>query len=485
MIKKTNTSKKVHLIGICGAGMSALAVLLKESGWQVTGTDEGFFEPIPSYLKKNEILFYKKYNKKNVPQDADLIVIGNNIPLSIEENSEKKCAVKLGLKMQSLPETLAMLSKNTENIVVAGSAGKSTVTGLLSWCLFEGKKDPSYFIGALPLDLKNSSHLGKGKEFVLEGDEYTSSKNDPRSKFLHLNPTSVLLTSIQHDHVNIFPTEKSYKEPYKKLMQKIPKKGLLVYSLDGKNNKEISKYAQSKIVSYSLNQKTANWYAQNVKYGIQSSFDLMHEGKKVITVKTKLLGKHNIENIIGAGAFLLEKKKITPKVFAEAINSFHGIKSRIELKTKKSIIPVYEGFGSSYEKAKTIFDALRLHFRGHRIIAVFEPHAFSWRNKKFLKWYQTIFNNVDEVVMLPATSHGKKAKNQLTSTEVWKEAKKYAKIHTALGEKEALQILSKITKENDVVALVSSGSLFGLNNSVPKLMEKKFPSAIDLRARPK
>lgn len=465
--------KKVHLIGICGTGMSALAVLFKESGWQVTGSDENSFEPIPSYLKKNKIVFYKKYSEKNVPKDASLIIIGNNIPLSLEDNAEKKYAVESGFKIRSLPEALAILSKNKENIVVVGSSGKSTVTAILSWCLIKAKKDPSYFIGALPIDLKNSSHLGKGKDFVLEGDEYTSSKTDQRSKFLHFNPKSVLLTSAQHDHINVFPTEESYQEPYKELVRKIPKDGLLVYSLEGKNNIEIVKHAKCKTVSYALEDKNTDYYAKNIKYGLESSFDLIHSGKKIITIKTKLLGKHNIENIIGAGALLLENKKITPEVFSKAINSFHGIKNRIELKTKNSKVPVYIGFGSSYEKAKSIFDAMYLHFPTRRLITVFEPHAFSWRNRKFLKWYKDIFDNVDEVIILPATGHGKKAKDQLTTTEVWREAKKYKKVHTAHGEKETLKILQKIVKQGDVIALVSSGLMFGLTSSIPKFIDEK------------
>ena len=465
-------NKKVHLIGICGSGMSALAILFKESGWKVTGSDEGSFEPVLSHLKKNKIIFYKKYDKKNVPKNLDLVVVGKNVPLSAEVNPETRYAVKSGLKIQSLPEALAMLSMHKENIVVVGSSGKSTVTGLISWCLFKSKKDPSYFIGALPLDLKNSAHIGKGKEFVLEGDEYPSSNTDKRSKFLHLNPASVLLTSAEHDHVNIFPTEKSYKETYKKLMTKIPKNGLLVYSLDGKNNKEIAKYAKCKKVSYALNNKRANYYAQNIKYGMQSSFDLMNKGKKIIAVKTNLLGKHNIENIIGAGALLFENRKITKEVFRRAINSFHGIRNRIELKGKNTTIPIYQGFGSSYEKAKSIFDTLHLHFPKRRIVIVFEPHAFVWRNRKLLKWYRNIFNNVDEVVMLPATSHGKGAKDQLSTSEVWREAKKYKNIHTVRNEKEGLNIIKKIVKKNDIIALVSSGRLFGLTDSVPKFFAR-------------
>lgn len=486
MPKNKKIKKRVHLIGICGSGMSALAVLLKEAGFKVTGTAEDFFEPIPSYLKRNGISFYKKFNEKNIPKDADFIVVGNNAPLSIEENRETRYAVKSGFKIYSLPEALAMLSKDKENIVVAGSFGKSTCTAILAWCLTKAGKParhatqldagggPSYFMGAMPLDLKNSSHLGKGKDFVIEGDEYSSSKTDKRSKFLHFNPSLVLLIATSHDHINMFPTEESYKTPYKKLMAKIPENGLLVYSLNGKNNKEISRYAKCRKISYALDDKKANWYAQNIKYGMQSSFDLMHKDKKVITIKTELLGSHNIENIIGAGALLLENRKITPKTFSKAITSFHGIKGRIELKSKKMSIPVYEGFGSSYEKAKSIFDALHLHFQNKRIVAVFEPHAYSWRNRKFLKWYKTIFDNIDEVVMLPATGHGKKAKDQLTSTEIWKEAKKYKKIHIAHDGKEALQIIKKIIQKNDVIALVSSGPLFGLNKSIPKLVEKLF-----------
>ncbi len=485
--KKIKGGKKVHLIGICGSGMSALAVLLKESGFEVSGSDDYTLGPIPLYLKKNKIILYKKYSAKNIPEDADLVIIGNNIPLSPEENPEKARAVESGVKIQSMPEALAMLSKNTENTIVVGSSGKSSMASLISWCLVKNKKpaspaggparrggDPSYFIGAMPLDLKASSHLGKGKDFIIEGDEYTSSKTDSRSKFLHFEPSSVVLTSASHDHVNIFPTEESYKEPYKKLVAKIPKDGLLVYALDGKNNQEIVAHAKCKTVSYGLNSR-ADWYAENINYSIKSTFALMHKGEKLTEIQTTLLGKHNIENIIGAAALLLEKKKITPKVFAEAIASFHGIKGRIELKTGNSTVPVYEGFGSSYEKAKSIFDTMRLHFPARRLIAIFEPHAFSWRNIKFLHWYKDIFENVDEVIMLPAASYGKKAKDQLTSLEVWQEVKKYKNIHIAKNKKEGLGVISQMIKEDDVIALVSSGQLLGLNESVPKLIEKMFP----------
>ncbi len=478
--KKIKENKKVHLIGIGGSGMSALAVLFKESGAEVTGTDASASEEFEAHLKKNNIPFEATYDEKNIPKDVDLVIVGNNAPFSAEVNPETKHAMDSSCKIMSMPEALAELSKDKENIIVVGSSGKSSTTGLLAWSLTQAKKDPSYFIGALPIDLPNSSHLGEGSEFVIEGDEYTSSKTDNRSKFLHFDPKAVILVSAAHDHINVFPTLESYLKPYKELAAKIPKDGLFVYALNGKNNEEIAKHVKCRKVSYSLSDESADYYAKNIKHDMESSFDLMHrqEGNenKVTTIKTKLLGNHNLENIIGTGALLFEDKRVEPEAFAEAINSFHGIKNRIELLNKDSALPVYQAFGSSYEKTKVFFDTLQLHFPKHRIVTVFEPHAFSWRNRKFLGWYKDIFDEVDEVIMLPAASYGKLAEDQLTAEEVWEEAKKYKNIHIAKNEKEGLQLIEKIVKEGDIVALVSSGLLLGLDKSIPKLLEKKFPT---------
>ena len=466
--------KKVHLIGICGAGMSAVAVVLKRGSWKVSGSDEGFYEPISGYLRKNKISFFGNYSAKNIPRDADLIVIGNHAKLVPESNAEVKAAFASGIEIKSLPEMLAMFSEGKNNLVITGSFGKSTCTALLAYCLIKTKKNPSYFIGAVPIDSKQSLHLGKGKEFVIEGDEYRSSNWDNRSKFMHFSPSSVLLISAEHDHINLFPTEKSYKEPYKKLVAKIPKGGLLVYANKAKNTKEIVKYAKCKAVSYSLNNKSSDWHAQNIKYGLYTSFDLMNKGEKITNIKTKLLGNHNIENIIGGGALLLEQKLIKPVEFAKAIKTFSGIMRRIELKTKKSIVPVYEGFGSSYSKTKVIFETLKLHFPKKKIIAVFEPHTFSWRNREALKWYKDIFDGISEVILLPPPMHGKGTHDQLTYDQIFKAIPKSINKYKARTEKESLDLIKKITNKNDIIVLISSGSLLGLSKSIPNLIERLF-----------
>jgi UDP-N-acetylmuramate: L-alanyl-gamma-D-glutamyl-meso-diaminopimelate ligase len=460
---------KAHLIGICGAGMAALAILLRDAGYEVTGSDEEVFPPISDYLRENNINFTVGHKDENIPADATLIVIGKHSGLAEEDNAETMAAIKSGIKVVSLPVALAMLSTETENILAVGSFGKSTMSALLAYSLTNAGIDTSYFIGALPIDLKNSSHVGKAKEFVLEGDEYPSSNTDISSKFLHLNPAHVILTSGEHDHVNIFPTETSYIEPYKKLVAKIPSSGLLVYAKNGKNNTEIIKSSTGQNISYGVDDAGADWYAENVKYGMETTFDLANHGNKIVSLKTTLLGKHNIENIVGAGALLLETKKVNPEAFAKAITSFHGIKRRIELINNNLDNPVYEGFGSSFEKTRAIFDALHLHFPNRRLVCVFEPHAFSWRNRNFIHWYKKIFEGVDEVIMLPAVSRGKKDADQLDTPEIWAEAKKHFPIQTASTENEALQLLKKIVKKSDIIAFVSSGPMLGLTKSIPKL----------------
>ncbi|MEX2029108.1 MAG: Mur ligase family protein [Candidatus Paceibacterota bacterium] len=476
-MKQKNKAKKqkAHLIGICGAGMSALAVLLKESGYEISGSDSGSYEPILSYLKKNKISFFKKYSAKNIPKRANLIIIGKHSELT-KKNPEVRESFRSGKKVMSLPEVLAILSREKKNIIVAGSFGKSTTTALISFALQKSGKNPSYFIGAVPINSSKSSHLGGGKDFVLEGDEYPSSNWDKQSKFLHLSPFSVLLISTEHDHVNIFPTHASYKAPYRKLMAKIPAEGLLVYSYEDKGAREVAKYAKCKKVSYSLHNKKSNWYTKNIKYGAETSFDLMRKNKKIAQITTPLLGNHNIENIVGAGAMLLEEKKITPRDFTKAVKIFRGLKRRLELLNPGSAIPVYEGFGSSYEKTRSVFDALRLHFPKKRIVTIFEPQTFSWRNKGAKKWYKNIFDTSERVVILPPSKHGKKTHDQMSFSQIIQEVKKnHNEVYRASNEKEALSLLKKLTKKNDIIVLVSSGSLLGLSTSVPKLMEKLFP----------
>jgi len=468
--------RKIHLIGICGKGMSALALMLQQKDFEVTGSDEGFYDPVASLLVKHKIKILTPHRKENIPPEADLIIIGRHAKLTREANEEVKQAFQSGIKIQSMPEALGDLARDTENTIVAGSFGKSTMAAILSWTLMSAGKDPSYFIGAIPLDFEKNSHLGTGKNFIFEGDEYPSANWDNTSKFLYFRAKDLILISGEHDHLNVFKTEKDYLKPYKELVSTLTEDGLIIASADGKNIKQIIQKSKSKIIYYSFEKKNT-WHAHDIKYGVKTCFELWNKNKKITNLETNMLGQHNIENIIGVSAYVLEKRLITIPQLQKAISTFRGISGRLDLKTEESEVPVYESFGSSYMKARADFKAIKTHFPNKKLITIFEPHTFSWRNTGAKKWYKDIFNTSSSVIILPPPEHGKETHNQLTFSEIIKEIKKNNKnAYKATEEKEVLNLLKKITKKDSIIALVSSGSLLGLTSSVPKLMEKMFPS---------
>src|SRR5688572_30384915 len=165
-------SRKAHFIGICGAGMSGAALLLREAGWEVSGSDDGFYPPVSDLLQKAELPCRSPYDPANIPPDCDLVIIGKHAKLVPESNLEVRHAFEMRdrgqVEVKSYPEALQALTKDRHPIVVAGSYGKSSTTALLAWILSDSGKDPGYFIGAVPIDFESNARLGMGPHFVLE-----------------------------------------------------------------------------------------------------------------------------------------------------------------------------------------------------------------------------------------------------------------------------------------------------------------------------
>lgn len=454
--------------------MSATAKLLRDSGWEISGSDDGFYAPVSNYLKKQKISFTEGYQKENIPKNVDVIVVGKHAKLTSEENEEVKEAFDNHTSIRSFPEVLNNLSRETENIVVCGSYGKSTCAALLSWCLISAGKDPSYFIGAIPESPDSSSHIGKDKTFILEGDEYPSSNWDKTSKFLYLNAKDILLTPLAHDHVNVFSTIEEYLLPYRELIALQPREGLLVACLDGDYAEEIILPHDNK-TTYAL-EREADWTVSNIEWGDKTSFDILNDGKKIVRLTTELLGKHNIQNILGVAALLLSKKLVTKTELQKGIETFLGIKRRLDLKSKKTSVKIYEGFGSSYHKALAAISAIKLHFPERRLVIVFEPHTFSWRNREALPWYEEIFKDAAEVFIYKPPLHGADTHKQLTLNEIVEKVKESGVSVTGFEEtEEAVRKMEKDLKTDDVILLLTSGDLGGLIEDIPALAEKKFP----------
>ena len=292
---------------------------------------------------------------------------------------------------------------------------------------------------------------------------------------MHYHPHSVLLTSATHDHVNVYPTHEEYLTPFKKLIERLPKNGLLVANAGEEHSFALSKQFAGKTVTYGMTQD-AQWYPDKIKYGLRTTFDLMRGAAKITELTTELLGAHNIENIVAVSALLLEKGLLTPQGLAAGTASFEGVKRRMELLSPRSTVPVLEGFGSSYEKARSAMEAMKLHFPNRRLVVVFEPHTFTWRNYAALYRYDDVFAGADKVYIYEPASQGAATHAQLTQNEIVSRVQAAGVDAEAITNPDAaLETIGNELRSDDCVLLLTSGELGGLIKTLPALVEKKFP----------
>ncbi len=457
--------------------MSAVATILKERGYNVTGTDAVFYPPISDYITTQGFQVGHTYSADNVTTDTEFVVVGGSAKSNPADNPEISRAIELGIPVRTFAEVLGELSKESETIVVAGSYGKSTMTALIAHCLMSAGKDPSYFIGALPVDKSAPAHAGTGRYFVIEGDEYINSGLDHRSKFLFFKTSNAVFISAEHDHVDIFKTPEDFQNAFAQLLARVPQDGTISACTDNPHVKELIEPYQSHAETYGLDTHTnPRWSARDIVHSEQSTFTLTRDGEPVCALSTTLLGNHNIQNIIGAASMLIGKNILTPEEFANGVLSFKGVERRLDKKTAHSSVLVYEGFGSSYDKARSAISALRTHFPNRRLVVVFEPYTFSWRNRATLHWYRDVFEGAEHVFIYPPRPPSPQTE-QVSHEEILAEANRGSvPAHAIHDEQSGLSALQQILTPNDVVLLLTSGNLGGLIASIPKLCEEKFPA---------
>ena len=246
--------------------------------------------------------------------------------------------------------------------------------------------------------------------FLLEGDEYPSSNTDNRSKFLHYHPSHVLLTPLAHDHVNVFPTVPEYLAPFHQLFSMVPDDGVIVASTGGELSEQFLVAQKRPIVTYGI--AKGEWQAADIRWGERTRFALTRAGKKVVDVETGQLGLHNIENMVGIGAFVLTRGLASAEAYAKSMASFRGIRRRLDRKSEKTKVAIFEGFGSSYDKARSAIAAMKQHFPDRRLIAIFEPHTFSWRNRAAMHWYDNVFEGCEKVFVYEPATQGAGAQDR-------------------------------------------------------------------------
>ncbi|HYE47026.1 MAG TPA: Mur ligase family protein [Caulobacter sp.] len=463
--------RHIHFIGIAGAGMSATALMMRDAGHVIGGSDEEAFPPISTYLETLGIPFRRTLAAENIGPEIDLVVLGGSAKLHGEANPEYAEARRRELPMTGFPQLIAEQTKDRDVTLVAGSFGKSSCTALLAHVLREAGKDPGYMIGAIPAGGGPTGAWGTGP-MILEGDEYIVSQTDRRSKFMLYDVDHLLLTSLVHDHLNVFPTYPEYEAPFRALLARIEPRATVVLR-DSPALRAIAEGCAADPVWYGT-APGEGWYCQDVTFGETSTFTLVAPDGATLDLQTQLLGAHNIENIVGVAAFLLTRRLVTEEELRSAVASFQGIRRRLDRLTTTSRVPVIEGFGSSYEKARSAIEAMPLHYPGRPLVVIFEPHTFSWRNREGLAWYDTVFDKVSRVIVIPPPVHGAASHSQLTHDDIL--ARINAAGVRAVGAATPSEVEAQLNDltGDEVVLLLSSGPLLGLPASLPALMDGRF-----------
>lgn len=460
---------RIHFTGVAGAGMSAVALMMRDAGHEVSGSDEDVFPPMSTYVEGLGFPFHRRFDATNLPDGLDVLVLGTSAKLGAESNPEVAAARARGVRVTTFAEMLGEATRTREVTVVAGSFGKSSCTALLAHVLRHAGADPGWMVGAISPSLPETGHWGCGP-VVLEGDEYIVSGADRRSKFALYHPDHLLLTSLIHDHVNVFPTFADYEAPFRELLRTIPAEGVAVLR-DHPAIRAVARETAARIVWYGA-EPCDGWFSQDVAFGETTTFTLVGPGGRRLALRTSLLGAHNVENVVGVAAYLLERSLVEEGALAAALESFGGIRRRLDRLTTVSRVPVIEGFGSSYEKARSAIEAMRLHFPDRPLTVVFEPHTFSWRSRDALAWYDTVFEDVARVLMIPPPVHGAGTHDQSTHEEIIARTRTAGvAVQGVTTAEAAIEALSQLSGD-EVVLLLSSGPLLGLPDLLPPVFDR-------------
>lgn len=381
---------RYYIIGIGGIAMSNLAAFLKKKGHVVSGSDTGTFEPALSLLKNARVPFSPKHNVEYFKTfRPDMVIIGNAI---MRGNELLEYVLDENIPYQSLPEAIRQeVIADKKAVVITGTSGKTTITALTTWIFKSAGADPSAFVGGILQNLGTGFLHGNGTWVVLEGDEYSSSFYDKRSKFMYYKPYIGLVNNVGKDHVDLFPRIKDALYSFRQFAGLIPNKGkLLLYRL----NKNAASLADAS-PSTEFFGGPEGIHAKEVVYDREGIAFTAMDGRKTFgTVRSSLMGAHNVHNILAATSVALAAGLPFTKI-AKGIASFKGVKRRLETLYENDHIKIIDDFGHNPVKVKASLSALRKHHPKSRIIVAFEPRTASSRRTAFQKEYPAAFSSAD------------------------------------------------------------------------------------------
>ncbi|MDX1530389.1 MAG: Mur ligase family protein [Rhodothermales bacterium] len=466
--------RRVYLIGICGKGMGAMAELLVQSGYAVVGSDEAAYPPMSTRLEGLGIPIREGYREANLAEaEADLVVVGN---AAVPTHPEAAYAREHGLPQLSLPEALAhfFLERHT-SLVVAGTHGKTTTTGMLVHVLKTAGLDPGFLVGGIMTNYRATCGVGSGPHFVVEGDEYDSAYFDKRPKFMHYRPDSAIVTSMEFDHADIYDDWDDYREAFRRFVGLLPEDGLLVLNGDDPEVRALAEHTSARVRFFGLQGGDDHVTAHDVR-AVEGGqrFELIRHDERLGEIFLPMSGWVNRFDALGVCAVALDEG-VEPEALIEAFRTFEGMKRRQEIRGEVADVIVMDDFAHHPTAVHATVHAVQERWPSRRTIAVFEPRSNSSRRKVFEETYPDALAEADAVfISAPPLRHNDEAAQLLDPRRV-------AEKVTALGTPAAaydsadalLPHLLDTLQPGDVALVMSNGSFDGLHDKLLAALKQR------------
>jgi UDP-N-acetylmuramate: L-alanyl-gamma-D-glutamyl-meso-diaminopimelate ligase len=446
--------------------MASLAGMLKQRGHHVTGSDVAAYPPMSDFLASLGIAVAQPFSERNLKPRPELVIVGNAISRG---NVELEYVLDQRVAYQSMAQVLHdEFLADRERLVVAGTHGKTTTSSLLAWLFTEAMRAPGFLIGGIPENFGSSFALGDGREFIIEGDEYDTAFFDKGPKFLHYFPDAVVLTSVEFDHADIYKNLDEVKTAFKRLVNLVPRRGLLI-AWDGHSNiDECVSRAFCRVERYGFGEGSA-WRISDADYSDSiTRWKVTRDGAPWAEFESQLAGEYNVLNATAAAA-LATNYGISVDVIASGLRSFRSVKRRLEVKAEIHGITIIDDFAHHPTAIAGTLRALRARYRGRRLWAVLEPRSNTLRRKVFENELAESLAYADQVVLA-----GVFKSDAIPATERLDPQTVIAKLNA--GETPARLLVSADAivdtiapelRAGDVVAILSNGGFGGIYEKLP------------------
>src|ERR1700688_3192220 len=413
------TRLDIYIVAIGGTGMAPLACLLQEQGHRVRGTDGPLYPPMSTLLERAGIRPTVGYDAAHLEPAADLVVVGNAVR---SDNPEAIAAARLRVPVLSMPQALArFFLAGRRPLVVTGTHGKTTTTAMAAWVYSQCGADPGYLIGGVPHDLPGSvaaggtqaARVGDPAEeglamgrFIVEGDEYNAAYFDRGAKFLHYRPETLILTSVEYDHADLYANPEALREAYRQVIAQLPADGLLVACGDTREVRELACRAPCRTILYGLEEGNEVRPAGCEATRGATRFRVADGGAGEGTIELPLAGGHNVANALAVWA-AARRDGLAAGQVAAALAGFHGVKRRLEEVGSRGGVTVVDDFAHHPTAVGKTLAALRQSYPGRRLVAVFEPRSLTAGRAMFFAAYREAFAAADRVLFAPTFHSGR------------------------------------------------------------------------------